>query len=172
MKEEPFELRKFLHEADWLGQMGELPEKKELSYLLVLAFQLFFIYFNCHFASTGSRGHCLDRPHGLDFLVLRPWLLGSALADLLTTLLGLTVVLLFLGGALGEEKFLGLERVVGGVWLGKLVLWAAAQAVFLAQTMSDGSCPGSLLNYLRASVVVQTITAVGVLVRRCSQNEQ
>ena len=60
-KEEPFELRKWFHEADWLPQMGELPEEQELSYLLALSFQLFFMYFNFHFATSKAPATCLDQ---------------------------------------------------------------------------------------------------------------
>jgi len=47
----------------------------------------------------------MDQAHGLNFLVMRPWLLGSALTDLIITVTMITMILLYLAKIIGEEKF-------------------------------------------------------------------
>jgi hypothetical protein len=80
--------------------MGEVEEGKEAKYITTFMLQFVFIYFNFHFSLKSPKGECMDSSHGLDFFILRPWLLGSALADATLTIIMLSVIILYVAKAI------------------------------------------------------------------------
>jgi hypothetical protein len=88
----------------------------------------------------------MDESHGWSFLVVRPWLLGIGITEIVLTVAMLLGMTLYRGRVISLDLLNAWEKVVIGSWLFKTVVWSAMELLLFRETIVV-YCTGGMYVY-------------------------
>ena len=99
----------------------------QISTFFITILQVPFIILNIGIAMFYHHSSCMDSSHGMSFFILRPWLIGVSVIDVLL-LLGMVIVNYFRAKAkMSLHKMLEYGNTLSELALGKALIWGLAE---------------------------------------------
>ena len=120
-------------------------------------FQLPFTICNFIFALTSPHSSCFDQPHG--GLVLRPWLLGIGITEIVLILGNVIPLLFFRCGCMSIDRLGGILSCVQGLTAIKAILWFIIVFV-LFFSLVKFFCSGPIYTYFIVLMVFNCLPFV------------
>jgi len=118
----------------------------KFSTFLVTVAQLPFIVVDFCLVAFYSYSNCMDSPHGLFILILRPWLAIACVTSVLLLSFMVIINSLQTKGYLSLREMLKYGSIVIDICLGKLVIWGGVELALLVEIMLP-YCPDQISGY-------------------------